>query len=193
MLLREFSSHQRFPGFAWPLGPGSGLLMAFEIRSHRHPFSELGYPRLVFWTLIFAFLCLGSLMFSLSPFVHGFPRSLRRAWIVQARSPFVAGSPFQMCVDRRQAAGSLLGEPSRSGFLLVFRVFSSTLLPGFSGPESSVHPWICHPLILPLARVLAHMTACTSDQEGFLGKIHDLPVSRPASRRFDSPRISGLA
>lgn len=83
---------------------------------------------------------------------------------------------------------------------LVLRVLSSTLLPGFFGPESSVLPVNLPPpctlpasgspyrfsFIVPSA-ALQHQCSRAS-----LGKTHHLPISRPASRQVGYSRYQAL-
>lgn len=83
------------------------------------------------------------------------------------------------------------------GLTPVFRVFSSTLLPGFSGPESSVLPVDLPPSDpSPLRDLLVRfrfydLYSSSRDQvrRASLGKTQYLPIFRPASHRFDSPDI----
>ena len=115
-------------------------------------------------------LCIGSFVLSLPPLVHGFPYlddALKIARPGRLISPF-----------------------------LIVRVFSSTLLPGFIGPESSVPPWICYPLPPPRFGISSSIRFSAisgnlrqQDRRASLGKTHHLLVSRPASCQFGSPDI----
>ena len=135
--LRDFSFHQGLSGCGWPSGrnrmpidlPGPPWLVP--------PRMGFGHPPSVFWfPHLYSQLLFDSLMPSPSPLVHRFPCSDDEIGTSRHDS-LVNHNPDQMCVDRRKRrvlcpSGSL---PDR---FLVFRVFSSALLPGFSGPESSV-------------------------------------------------------
>ena len=102
----------------------------------------------------------------------------------------------QMCVDRRKRRVLCRKTPSLFQCFLVVRVLSSTLLPGFIGPESSVLPVNLPPSAPSPLRVLlfgpfygtSGNSQCQS-RRASLGKTHHLPISRPASHRFDSPDI----
>ena len=90
------------------------------------------------------------------------------------------------------AAGSLSKTPCCAPRLLVVRVFSSTLLPGFLGPESSVLPVNLPPSVPSSLRGLLVESVCCclwqhqqQDRRASLGKTPHLPRSRPASRRVD--------
>ena len=102
----------------------------------------------------------------------------------------------RMCVDRHAMAGS----PSAGTTVLplpVLGVFSSTLLPGFSGPESSVlfvnlPPSVPSPLWCSLVGFRfssAFGRPRRQDRRASLGKAYDLPAYRPAPHRFDLPDI----
>jgi hypothetical protein len=91
---------------------------------------------------------------------------------------------------------SVQDRPSFTSFL-VLGVFSSTLLPGFIGPESSVLP-VDLPPSAPCpasgspSRFGFMRSSATSDPS--TGGLHwvrhtSLPVSRPTSQRFRSPDI----
>ena len=81
--------------------------------------------------------------------------------------------------------------------LPVLGVFSSTLLPGFSGPESSVllvdlPPSVPSPLwcsLVGLRFSSAFGRPRRQDRRASLGKAYDLPACRPAPHRFDMPDI----
>jgi hypothetical protein len=81
--------------------------------------------------------------------------------------------------------------------LPVLGVFSSTLLPGFSGPESSVllvnlPPSVPSPLWCSLFGFRfsnAFGRPWRQDRRASLGKAYDLPAYRPAPHRFDTPDI----
>jgi len=80
---------------------------------------------------------------------------------------------------------------------LVVRVFSSTPLPRFTGPESSVlsvnlPPSDPYPLRDLLSRVRFSNVYCSFQRQvrrASLGKTHHLPISRPTSLRFGPPDI----
>ena len=149
---------------------------------------RLGYPRLIFWTrpclrTSVSVPCCSHLRLSSTAShdridAHGSSRLGFRPLPV---------SPFRcvLTVVKRRVLCSW--GPSRSGSFLVFRVLSSTLLPGFAGPESSVYPWICHPLILPLNGFWRTGQPVHQIRRASWVRLHDLPVSRPASHRFDFP------
>ncbi len=124
-------------------------------------------------------------------------------------SPFGFLVPFfslQLYFDSSSLSPSLLvhGFPypsddtgtSRFCFLIV-RVLSSTLLPGFIGPESSVlsvnlPPSDPYPLRDLLNRVQFSNVYCSFQRQvrrASLGKTHHLPISRPTSLRFGPPDI----
>jgi hypothetical protein len=67
------------------------------------------------------------------------PMPQRRYWDTQAWNSRQAVPPGQMCVDRRKRRVLYPGLCLPFSFL-VLRVLSSTLLPGFTGPDSSVLP-----------------------------------------------------
>ncbi len=78
----------------------------------------------------------------------------------------------------------------------LVRVLSSTLLPGFIGPESSVLPVDLPPSVPPrfgfasssqFSIVYGNLQRQSS--RASLGKTHHLPLSRPASCQFGSPDI----
>jgi hypothetical protein len=81
--------------------------------------------------------------------------------------------------------------------LPVLGVFSSTLLPGFSGPESSVllvdlPPSVPSPLWCSLVGLWfssAFGRPRRQDRRASLGKAYDLPACRPAPHQFDMPDI----
>jgi hypothetical protein len=81
--------------------------------------------------------------------------------------------------------------------LPVLGVFSSALLPGFSGPESSVllvdlPPSVPSPLwCIPLrfGFLAPSSDPRRQDRRASLGKAYDLPTCRPATHRFDTPDI----
>jgi hypothetical protein len=81
--------------------------------------------------------------------------------------------------------------------LPVLGVFSSTLLPGFSGPESSVllvdlPPSVPSPLwcsLVGLRFSSAFRRPRRQDRRASLGKAYDLPACRPAPHQFDMPDI----
>ena len=80
---------------------------------------------------------------------------------------------------------------------LVIRIFSSTPLSGFTGPESSVvsadpPPSDPYPLWDLLSRVRFSNVYCSFQRQvrrASLGKTHCLPISRPTSLRFGPPDI----
>jgi len=80
---------------------------------------------------------------------------------------------------------------------LVIRVFPSTPLPGFTGPESSVlsvnlPPSDPYPLRELLSRVRFSNVYCSYQRQvrrASLGKTHHPPISHPTSLRFGSPDI----
>jgi len=81
--------------------------------------------------------------------------------------------------------------------LLVFRILSSTPLPGFIGPESSVLSVNLPPSGPLPASGSPHQVWFSNASHSLqrqarrasLGKTHRLPVSRPTSLRFGSPDI----
>ena len=114
--------------------------------------------------------CIGSSVPSLPPLVHGFP--------------------YPDDAFRTARLGILI-----SPFLIV-RVFSSTLLPGFIGPESSVLPVNLPPSVPPCFGISSSIRFSVvtrqfqrQDRRASLGKTHYLLVSRPASCQFGSPDI----
>jgi hypothetical protein len=79
---------------------------------------------------------------------------------------------------------------------LIVRVLSSTLLPGFIGPESSVHLVDLPPSVPPRFGVayssrfsIASCNLRRQSSRASLGKTHHLPLSRPASCQFGTPDI----
>ena len=103
-----------------------------------------------------------------------------------------------MLCDRRSfAAGSLTKACFSYNIFLVFGVLSSTLLPGFTGPESSVlsvnlPPFVPKPRFGFAFAVRFYEISGNSrpqHRRASLGKTHYLPIFRPASHRFDSPDI----
>ncbi len=125
-------------------------------------------------------LCFGSAARSLPPLVHDFP-SLVDA-LKRARSGI--------------HTLALTARPSGSLPRLIVRVLSSTLLPDFIGPESSVLPVDLSPCAPPrfgISSSSRFVIACGNLQRhntrASLGKTHHLPVSRPASCRFGAPDI----
>lgn len=120
------------------------------------------------------------------------PRLHRRSWSLQART----GSSLRplgaaVCCPPH-TAGSLSKPPCCAPRLLVVRVFPSTLLPGFLGPESSVLPVNLPPSAPPRFGVSSssRLTVVAGnlqrqDRRASLGKTPHRPRSRPASRRVD--------
>jgi len=103
-----------------------------------------------------------------------------------------------MLCDRPSfAAGSLTKACFSYNIFLIIRVLSSTLLPGFIGPESSVLPVNLPPsapspvsgIALAVRFYGIHGNSRSQHRRVSLGKTHYLPISRPASHRFDSPDI----
>jgi hypothetical protein len=105
--------------------------------------------------------------------------------------------PIGVIVDSRSRLPmSQLRIRNIQAFFLVFRVLSSTLLPCFLGPESSVLP-VNLPPSVPytlrvrlIALVLWYLWQLRYQySRASLGKTHHLLISRPASHRFGSPDI----
>ncbi len=139
------------------------------MRLHTGISFEIRLPLVVFGSLPPQFY-FGSSVQSLPPLVHGFPYLNDALKIVR---------------------------PGRSiPPLLIVRVLSSTLLPGFIGPESSVLPVNLPPSVTSSLRgLLVDSLLCVygnlrqQDRRASLGKTHHLPVSRPASCQFGPPDI----
>jgi hypothetical protein len=95
------------------------------------------------------------------------------------------------------AAGSLTKACFSYNIFLVFGVLSSTLLPGFTGPKSSVlsvnlPPSVPNPASGSPSRVgFMRSQAALDPSTGGLPWVRrtTLPICRPASHRFDSPDI----
>lgn len=75
-----------------------------------------------------------------SPLVHGFPCIDRRCRFIRGLISCVSKTSGQLCVDRRKRRVLCLPVSVTLDLSPVVRVLSSTLLPGFFGPESSVLP-----------------------------------------------------
>jgi hypothetical protein len=114
--------------------------------------------------------CVDSAVLSQPPFVHGFPS----------------------LIDARERV-----RPGEIVFLfLIVRVFSSTLLPGFIGPKSSVLPVNLPPSVPSRFGVSSSSRFAVvagnprrQDRRASLGKTHHLPISRPASCQVSAPDI----
>jgi len=110
-------------------------------------------------------------------------------------------STLPSCLYRLSSVASHIStdsvEMSRLIIGPIVRVFSSTLLPGFIGPESSVLPTDLPPSVRPrfgnLPRRVRFIVPIIyyGNQSGraSLGKTHSLSICRPASLRFGSPDI----
>ena len=102
----------------------------------------------------------------------------------------------QLCVNRRKRLDLCPPVSLTLDLSLVVRVLSSTLLPGFIGPESSVPPVNCHPLHTPPLRVLL----CGFSFMAFIAIAGGLPWVRRTTSPYPGPlhygsirRILGLA
>lgn len=99
----------------------------------------------------------------------------------------------QLYVNRRKRRVLCLPVSSSPDLSPVVRVLSSTLLPGFIGPESSVLPVNLPPSAPSTAsgspmRLQFYGLYCHR-RRASLGKTHHLSISRPASLWFGSPDI----
>jgi len=152
---------------AWGLVTWTGCLQTV-MYSHLGISSEIRRPHLISGPS--SPHCVDSAVPSLPPFVHGFP-SLIDA-IERARS------------------GEIV-------FLfLIVRVFSSTLLPGFLGPESLVLSVNLPPSVPSRFGVSSSSQFAIvagnrrrQNRRASLGKTHHLPISRPASCQVSAPDI----
>ena len=119
-------------------------------------------------------------------------RLQRRAWSLQARQKSSLRPWQQRCIARRTRRVRCPRFPCWAPRLLIVRVFSSTLLPGFFGPESSVLPVNLPPSVPPRFGVSSSSRFAVvagnlprQDRRASLGKTPHLPRSRPASRWVD--------
>ena len=104
-----------------------------------------------------------------------------------------SGTSGQLCVNRRKRRVLCLPVSNTLDFSPVVRVLSSTLLPGFIGPESLVLPVNLPPSAPASAsgspiRIKFYGLYCHR-RKASLGKTHHLSISRPASLWFGSPDI----
>ena len=163
------------------------------VRSHWGIALRFGYPFSISGPFLSQF-CIGSSVRSLPPLVHGFPYPDDASRIAR----------------RRHTVSSMF-----IPYSLVFRVFSSTLLPGFIGPESSVPPVNLPPsaplrfgvsssIRFAVVSTIAPALFYLRPSVGSSGNINDRTGGLPWVRRTTSPyavrlhvgsvlRISGLA
>jgi hypothetical protein len=150
-------------------------------------------PLLVCWLLILPNADSTPYRCHRSPLVHGFPCPIRRLWNIRVWS-LLRPKPPVSCVLTVASDGfsALQSLPSYDPFPVI-RVLSSTLLPGFFGPESSVLPVNLPPSAPSAAsgsppRLQFYGLYCHCSRAS-LGKTHHLSISRPASPWFGSPDI----
>ena len=105
----------------------------------------------------------------------------------------VSETSGQLCVNRRKRRVLCPHVSTTLDLSPVVRVLSSTLLPGFTGPESSVLPVNLPPSAPATASGspirLKFYGLYRHRRKASLGKTHHLSISRPASLWFGSPDI----
>lgn len=167
----------------------SGLVSPFGAR----------HPSLLVFRLFTPARCLDSLPLSSSPLVRDFPLPNRRIGCLSFPSP---RRLYRIkCVINRRKRRVLCPIGLRFLCFTVVGVFSSTLLPGFFGPESSVQPAdlprsVPFPFRVRLSRkgFMEH-AAISCSRTGALPGVRHATSSYPVQLQLAlvSGRISGLA